>query len=332
MSANFGASSDIVPTFADLPSPTLRRIGATAHLANGQGYSVQSVAGVLTWVADTAGGGGAPPLSSVLAVGNTTGANDILQTVGQKLDTDAAGTLNLGTATATGIAMGNATSVPANDPILFVNQGGVQLHGSNAGIQQASARANRAQLRVNQYGANTGYPGITGFKSRGATIGSLAAVAVGDGIFRATAIGVCPDNAIPLSGLLTFYVESVAPTYISTSFEIELNPPEGPTNGRVPMFAVTPNGVPCLREQPNRGAGVAVLDAAGTVTIPNTAVDANSRFTLTVQDGGPAPAGNVYQSARVAGTSFTITSTAGAADAGVVVYWQIWGQTLLMRP
>ena len=98
------------------------------------------------------------------------------------------------------------------------------------------------------------------------------------------------------------------------------------------MFAVTPNGVPCLREQPNRAAGLATLGAAGTVTIANTAVDASSRFTVTVQDGGPAPTGLVYQSARVASTSFTITSTAGAADAGVVVYWQIWGQTVLSRP
>jgi hypothetical protein len=275
---------------------------------------------------------GAKTFNITRASGDTYVGGNLTIQPSKSLDTNVAGLLNVGTTTATGICMGNTTSLPANDPIVFINQGGVQLHGSNAGVQYASARANRAQFRGNQYGAHTGYPGITGFKSRGATIGSLAPVAVGDGIFRVTAIGVCPDNSVPLSGLMTFYVEQTHPTWISTSWEIELNPPEGPQSGHVPMFAITPNGVPCLREQPNRAAGIATLGAGGSVTVNNNAVDANSRFVLTVQDGGPAPTGIIYQSARVAGTSFTITSTAGAADAGVVVYWQIWGQTVLSRP
>jgi hypothetical protein len=45
---------------------------------------------------------------------------------------------------------------------------------------------------------------------------------------------------------------------------------------------------------------------------------------LTIQDGGTAPTGNVYQSARVNATSFTITSNAGIADAGVQVYYQLF--------
>lgn len=257
----------------------------------------------------------------------------------KSLDTNAAGILSLGTATATGIAMGYAAPNPLNDPMIFVNQGGVPLHSSNAGLQFSSARNNRAQFRGNQYSPDPrGFPGITGFKSRGATIGSLAPVVVGDGIFRATAMGVCPDLSTPLSGLMTFYVEGTYPTYIATSWEIELNPPEGPTNGHRPMFGVTANGIPCLREQDlvevNRAAGIATLGPGGSVTIPNGAVTATSRFVLTVQDGGAAPTGMIYQSARTVGPGgdFTIKSSAGLADDGVQVYWQIWGQTAASRP
>ena len=39
---------------------------------------------------------------------------------------------------------------------------------------------------------------------------------------------------------------------------------------------------------------------------------------------GVAPAGVVYVSAITANTSFTITSNAGVADAGVIVYYQIY--------
>jgi hypothetical protein len=44
-----------------------------------------------------------------------------------------------------------------NDPMIFVNQGGVPLHSSNAGLQFASARNNRAQFRGNQYGDRSGW-------------------------------------------------------------------------------------------------------------------------------------------------------------------------------
>ena len=62
------------------------------------------------------------------------------------------------------------------------------------------------------------------------------------------------------------------------------------------------------------------------IFVTNTNVKATSRFILTVQDGGAVPTGNIYQSARVNGTSFTITSTAGVGDTGVQVYYQIYEQ------
>jgi collagen type VII alpha len=211
---------------------------------------------------------------------------------------------------------------------LFINQVGA-LHGSNAGVQQSSVTANRANVRTNQYGANTGIPGVTGFKSRGATIGSLAAVIVGDVIWRSTAIGVCGDNAtIPLSGLLSINVDQVASNFLGTSFEVQLVPPTGPVNGRKQAFRVDGVGILHLTEAANKSAGLAVLDGTGTAVVLNANVSPTTKFQLTAQDGGAVPTGTPYQSARVVGTSFTIASTAGAADAGVQVYYQLFEPTV----
>jgi hypothetical protein len=70
--------------------------------------------------------------------------------------------------------------------------------------------------------------------------------------------------------------------------------------------------VPALRvkEGSNQHMGTAVL-VAGTVTVSNTAVTANSRILLTAQNTG-GTAGELSISARTAGTSFTITSASGS--------------------
>lgn len=75
------------------------------------------------------------------------------------------------------------------------------------------------------------------------------------------------------------------------------------------------------------GAGLATLNGSGTLAVSNALIAATSRIVLTVQDTGPAPTGIIYNSARSNGVSFTILSTGGAADTGVIVYYQIWGPT-----
>jgi hypothetical protein len=72
-----------------------------------------------------------------------------------------------------------------------------------------------------------------------------------------------------------------------------------------------------VKEGTNAKQGTATL-AAGTVTVANTSVTANSRIFLTAQTSGAAP-GALRVSARTAGTSFTITSTS-ATDTSVVAY------------
>ncbi|MFJ3812586.1 hypothetical protein ACIPWE_40285 [Streptomyces sp. NPDC090073] len=75
------------------------------------------------------------------------------------------------------------------------------------------------------------------------------------------------------------------------------------------LSLATAGGRLLVKEGTNAGMGLATL-VAGTVTVNTTAVTANTRVFLTAQSTG-GTAGAVRVSARVAGTSFTITSTSG---------------------
>jgi imidazolonepropionase-like amidohydrolase len=72
-----------------------------------------------------------------------------------------------------------------------------------------------------------------------------------------------------------------------------------------------------VAEGANAKQGTAVL-VAGTVTVADTAVTANSRIFLTSQLDGGTP-GFVRVSARVNGTSFTILSSSGT-DTSTIAY------------
>lgn len=83
-------------------------------------------------------------------------------------------------------------------------------------------------------------------------------------------------------------------------------------------FSVTTAGQGLrVKEGSNAKQGTAVL-AAGTATVANTSVTATSRIFLTSQADGGTP-GWLRVSARVAGTSFTITSSS-ASDTSTVAY------------
>ncbi|ALO79386.1 hypothetical protein [Streptomyces phage phiSAJS1] len=74
-----------------------------------------------------------------------------------------------------------------------------------------------------------------------------------------------------------------------------------------------------VKEGANARMGVATL-AAGTVTVANTSVTAKTRIFLTGQNNGASGTPGVPRvSARVAGTSFTITSSS-ASDTSTVAY------------
>lgn len=74
-----------------------------------------------------------------------------------------------------------------------------------------------------------------------------------------------------------------------------------------------------VKEGANTKQGIATL-VAGTVTVANTSVTANSRIFLTIQSLGTVTSPQaIGVTARVAGTSFTITS-AGGTDTSVIAY------------
>jgi hypothetical protein len=208
-----------------------------------------------------------------------------------------------------------------------------QLHGSNAGIQYSTDVTNRAQIRLNLYGANGGGPGMTSFKSRSNVYGGLAPIIPGDSIYRLTAIGVTDNLSIPLSGSISINVPTngvpVGQGYIATEYELQLVSLDGPSNGRRVVHKITSEGVPQLLETTSPGShttvpsGLITLGGAGNIIVPNNKIPSNARIILTVQPG-PAPIGNIYVSNITPNTSFTITSTAGGGDTGVNVYYQIY--------
>ena len=89
--------------------------------------------------------------------------------------------------------------------------------------------------------------------------------------------------------------------------------------GNVTLSAV--GGSLLVREGTNAISGLATL-SSGTVTVSTTKVTANSRIYLTINGGTLANVGTPYISARVAGTSFTITST-NVLDASNVAWFII---------
>ncbi len=64
-------------------------------------------------------------------------------------------------------------------------------------------------------------------------------------------------------------------------------------------------------------SGNATLGADGTVTVLNASVTTKEKVFLNRNQGNSNEA--IYVSAAVPGTSFTITSTAGSIDAGLVI-------------
>lgn len=119
----------------------------------------------------------------------------------------------------------DGTAVVANDGTGLVIIGAAtpstQIGGSNAGIQYSSTVSNRGSIRVNQFGANAGVPGITGFKSRGAAVGALASVLAGDVLWRATAIGVSANNAsLNLAAFIS--VVALAPTATNVPCQVDI--------------------------------------------------------------------------------------------------------------
>ena len=166
---------------------------------------------------------------------------------------------------AAGALTGTPTFITAIDATGFFLIGATTSdNGSSARVQNSNIIANASQFRSNQYGNNAGVPGLSTFKSRGATIGTLTGLLAGDPIMRITSVGVAPDNAsIPLSSFITVQVPAnfvpVAQNWLPSELEVQLVPLAGPINSRRVVFKVTSEG----ETQTLRG-----IRAGGPSTLP----------------------------------------------------------------
>ena len=89
------------------------------------------------------------------------------------------------------------------------------------------------------------------------------------------------------------------------------------SRGKPAPYLPRGTAMPCRVMDPLLGKTITAL-------VLNPSVQVGSRFVLTVQDGGTVATGAIQVGSRAAGLGFVIKSSLGAADAGVIVYWQIW--------
>jgi hypothetical protein len=200
---------------------------------------------------------------------------------------------------------------------LYLGQGG-SLHGSGSLVQMSSTVASRPQYRANQYGANTGVPGISTFKSRGATVGSLAGCIAGDVIGGITCVGVAPDNAaIPLAALLQAKVPAAfvpaGQNWLPTDWEFQTVPLAGPINSRRVVARASSEGeVQSLRGVRAGGKNATPANFGTTGTLwssgtgdPNGVVIGSQGDLYSRTDGG-------------AGTTFYVKESGTATNTGWV--------------
>ena len=140
---------------------------------------------------------------------------------------------------------------------------------------------------------------------------NLQAAATANPVFGASVIGDT-NNRVELraGGTIAFGTGASSPTTTLTRVGAQLQ-----TN--VPFDLNNVGSGLQVAEGANAKQGTAVL-AAGSATVANTSVTANSRIFLTSNADGGTP-GFVRVSARTAGTSFTITSNS-STDTSTIAY------------
>lgn len=136
-------------------------------------------------------------------------------------------------------------------------------------------------------------------------------------LYRYAAGGIATDSVLKMAAAATILFGAAGDVDL---YRDAVNPILTTDND----FAVhTPGKGLRVAEGSNAKQGLTAAMTAGTITVSTTAVTANSRIFLTAQNTGGTP-GALRVSARVAGTSFTITSTSGT-DTSTVAW-------LIMEP
>lgn len=228
----------------------------------------------------------------------------------------------------------------------FLNQTG-PLGGSTSPVQMSYASKSLG-FRLAQYGAGARTANFGFFRSRGVNIGDLAACIDGDSLMNFTCSGVTGNGLnVPLAGIFdcVIPVGGVFATTITPDFRWQLAGGGGINSRRVVWFMqgatgdliMAPKAAASTQEEririrdaqasagvsANAMQGLATTGAGGTVVVANTLITANTRITLTWQDGGAVAGGTPAVATRTPGTDFTIQSTV-PLDVGCTVFWQLW--------
>lgn len=170
---------------------------------------------------------------------------------------------------------------------------------------------------------STSGAGLFFLKTRGTTYGSVAAVVNGDNLFRQGIYAADGSSVIrgayfhcAVAGPVSAGVIPTLLNWGTTNLAgVEADRMRLDSEGNLLLLTVGMGHR--VKEGSNAKQGIATL-VAGAVTVSNSNITANSRIFLTSQIDGGTP-GFIRVSARVAGTSFTITSSSGT-DTSTVAY------------
>lgn len=149
--------------------------------------------------------------------------------------------------------------------------------------------------------------------SNGLTEWGGGTLATDTNLYRYAAGGLATDSAFKLAaaGIMLLGVAGDTNLYRNATLPIL-------TTDNDLAIATAGKGLQ-VKEGANAKQGITAAMTAGSITVSTTAVTANSRIFLTAQNTG-GTAGALRVSARVAGTSFTITSTSGT-DTSTVAWF-----------
>lgn len=245
------------------------------------------------------------PTAPVQFMGSTNNADLVMKTYGtEQFRVRASGGIELPATTAGGSGVVYQGALPVihtygtNNFFAGANAGNLTMSGTdNLAAGQAALSANTTGTGNVANGSGAGAANLTGTNN---TFIGRSANALGGNLVNATAIGanavVGQDNTVVLGNNAAVGIGTPTPVE-----KLEVN-------GNVRISGL--NGLK-ITEGVNGTMGVITL-IAGTAVVATNKVTANSRIFLTTQNPNAGPVGTQYVAARVAATSFTITSTNGA--------------------
>lgn len=255
--------------------------------------------GLLVWTVDDNGNviqSGTLTMPGLATTGSLVLSSSVAGDAFPRFTIDATGQLSWGSGSAvpdTFLSRGGAHVLLFSDTLLRITRTGTDFAISARQVGDSVARWSVDSNGLTEWGSGSG--------------------ATDTNLYRYAAGGLATDSAFKLAaaGIMLFGVAGDTNLYRNAGAAIL-------TTDNDLAIGVAGKGLQ-VKEGANAKQGVTGAMTAGTITVSTTAVTANSRIFLTAQNTGGTP-GALRVSARVAGTSFTITSTSGT-DTSTVAWF-----------